>query len=688
MRDAYRAAQARRAGTPPPEPPVETDPDPDHDLIEEQAGPAPAGPVVSAEAAPAPAQLPLDGVGGGPVPPLAAPEPDEPAEEPEPGPPEISDHQEELPPAPSIGIGERVAGVGHEARGVLSDGRHWASERWHSVEEVTRHRIAAGAILAVVAALVAFVLVPNAPCDLPGGDACAPPDDAIDLVPANAVAYAHVDIDPDSEQYQAASELTSRLPLLSRIALQPFSRVGAGRLELADVRPWAGGEAAIAVLPSGARTATAALIEADDAGAAQQFASGLLGPAAREEDAGGVEVSVGARGEAAAEVEGFLVIGEEDAVRAIADPPEGGGELGGSDAADAIDDLPEDRLAYAYLTAAGARALLSRPSARPLDTFVDSSATSGVAAALTVDGDVARVTVRSRLDPERAQSAPGFFSALPTFEPSLASDVGPDALTYLGIGEPGNSIQSLLSQASTEAPELRRAYVQASQQLRKRGGVSVAGDLLPLLGAQIAVSVEPVTAAASETPGVVEASGVPYVSLLAEGVDSQAAAADLARLQGPLAEALVPRSGVVGGRVAAFEPVQIAGTEAQSLPVSRNVELTYATYDDRLAVSTDPLGIAQARAAGDGLAETETYQRVTDGFPDEVSLIAYLDLRDLISLGEQIGLATDPAYVPLASDLRTLEAAAVAVTDDGEDIRTDATLSIGEPEAPEVESSP
>jgi hypothetical protein len=686
MRDAYREAQARRTGLPAPEPPVETDADPD------LAPGAPATPVAAPQAKPEveegePGQLALEGVEPGAEP--APAEFEEPADDDEePGPPEVSEQQQVLTPVNAgAGIGERIAGVGHEARGALSDGRHWASERWRSAPQVVRHRLAAAAIAVVALVVLLFVLVPAAPCGFPGGDSCPPPDDAIDLVPADAVAYAHADIDPEGDQYAAAAAIADRMPLLSSMALRPFSRLAGGRLDLGSVGSWAGGEAAVALLPAAGSPAAAALIEADDPDAAQQFAESVLGPSASTEDAGGVELTVGARGQASAQVEGFLVIGDEDAVRAIADPPDDAGKLETSAAGDAIDELPDDRLAYAYVSGEGARALFSRPSMRPLNTFVDASATSGVTVALTVEDDVAHLTVRSRLDPDRAQDAPGFFSALPQFAPTLASDVNPDALAYLGLGSPGNSIQSLLSQASTEAPQLRKAYVQAAQQLQKGGGISVAGDLLPLLGTQIALSVEPVAAAAPETPGVVEPAGVPYVSLLAEGVDSEAAAADLAQLQAPLADALVPKSGVVGGRVSAFEPVQIAGTEAQSLPVSRNVELTYATYDDRLAVSTDPLGIAQARAGGDGLADTDSFQRVTAGFPEEVSLIAYLDLRDLLALGEQVGLATDPGYASLAPDLRTLDAAALAVTDDGSEIRTDASLAVGDASSGEVDST-
>ena len=46
--------------------------------------------------------------------------------------------------------------------------------------------------------VIALVAVPNLPCQAPGGDECAPPDDAIELVPGDSLAYLHADTDPDT----------------------------------------------------------------------------------------------------------------------------------------------------------------------------------------------------------------------------------------------------------------------------------------------------------------------------------------------------------------------------------------------------------------------------------------------------------------------------------------------------------
>ena len=321
-----------------------------------------------------------------------------------------------------------------------------------------------------------------------------------------------------------------------------------------------------------------------------------------------------------------------------------------------------------------------------LDTFVDSDATAGVAAALSVDDETATVSIRSSLDPERTQTSPGFFAALPKFTPSLTANVGADALAYLGLGDPAKSVGSLRSQAAAAAPALLSAFDGFQEALRREGGGSVTDDLLPLLGDEAALSVEPVTAGgASQSPGVLVNSRTPYVSLIAKGVDGDAAAPALAKLQQPLVGALDP---VSIGQVPAFEASRIDGVQAQSLFVSPQVDLTYSTYDDRLVVATNKLGVQQARATGGGLAASPTFKALSEPLPDEVSLIAYLNLADLLSLGEQVGLAEDPGYATLAPDLRNLEAAVLAVVGGDDRIDTDLRVTVGQTPAVGVTASP
>ena len=585
--------------------------------------------------------------------------------------------------------GDRIAAAAHAARLHLAATGAAISHGWHELPLIARQRIAAGLIVVGLLAIVIWVLIPAAPCAAPGGDECPATDDAISLVPDNALAYAHIDLDSGGDQLAAASAFADRLPLLSGMLLGSVSDVGGEPVNFAtQIEPWAGDQAAVAVMPGGTSIWTVSMIEADDDDGARAFAASVLGPAAQTEDVGGVDVSVGARGQAAALVDGFLLLGSEGGVKEMIEGDDSG-HLATAAVAAGISDLPSDRFAYAYVSGDGARALLSGPRFSSLNTFVNAPASEAITAALSFHGDVASLTIRSEQDPELAVTHPGFFSALPQFDPQLDSDVGPDALAYLGLGDPASSVSSLLDRARITAPSLVSAYDKASKDLSRSGGVSITDDLLPLLGSEAALSVEPVAGdQPSETPGVLAPAGVPYVSLLADGVDSKKAAQDLADLQKPLVAALAPKHGEAAGQVAAFEPLQIAGIEAQTLTVSPNVQLTYATYDDRLVAATKPIGIAQARAGGDGLADSDDYGAVTAGMPGDVSALTYFDIRDLLALGEQVGLAADPGYATLAPDLRSLRAAALSVDDTGDEIRTDLNLSVGDPIVTDSEDAP
>ena len=553
--------------------------------------------------------------------------------------------------------------------------------------QTTRARIIAAVIVAVTAAFVYFVLIPVAPCSFPGGDSCPPGDDAIALVPDDALAYVHLDIDRDTDQVEAATELAGRVPLLSRIAVGGLTQLAGVRVDFeSQIEPWAGGEMAVALLPAGASVERAVMIAAADTDGAEAFASELFGPKQSTIDAGGTEVSVGRRGSAWAIEDGFLVVGRQAAVTDLLEA-DAGSRLPGSDGTAVLDHLPEDRLAYGYLSAAGARALLSIRGLEPIDTFIDSAATEGAAAALTADDAGIHLTLRSDLDPDREETSPSFFAALPRFTPSLTADIAPGSLAYLGLGDPAASVDALLDQAKSTSPGLVAAFRRASRDLEQQAGVNIGKDLLPLLGSEIALSVQPVVAAATDptAPGVVASASTPYVSLIADGVDEGAASRALAELQEPVAKALAPPE---NGRVAVFETIQVAGVQAESLAVSPALDLTYATYDDRLVIATDSLGIESARSIDEGLDSAAPFQQATEEMPDSVSLLAYFNLVGLLSLGEQVGLAVDPTYTTYAPDLRSLTSAALSVDGGDDQIRTDVQIVVGPRQKPQIDAPP
>ena len=83
------------------------------------------------------------------------------------------------------------------------------------------------------------------------------------------------------------------------------------------------------------------------------------------------------------------------------------------------------------------------------------------------------------------------------------------------------------------------------------------------------------------------------------------------------------------------------------------IQLTYASFDDTVAVSTALDGVAQASAPeGEGLAGDEEFSILLDDRPAEATAVVFLDLDRLLALGDQIGLAEEAAYATAREDAR------------------------------------
>lgn len=548
--------------------------------------------------------------------------------------------------------------------------------------------------MAAVLLVVFGLVVPNLPCAFPGGDSCPPDDDAIELVPADALAYVHTNLDPETEQYEAAAEVASRTPLVSRQVLGSLLPlvIGGGGVPSdysREVAPWSGGELALALVGARGREQQVQLIEAEDEEGAREYAASIAAGRPETTSYRDVELAEDERGLASALVDGFLVLGPASGVREIIDvatAAEQATPLAEDGAAeDALDALPSERIAEAYLSRAGLEALAASPQS-PLsafDPFLDAGASNGAAVALSADADGLRFATRSLLDDERAEARPGFFAAFEGFEPELTGELAPNALAYLGVGEPSATAQALLRQATARAPAIAEGFTRLVENLQRDAGVDLEGDLLPALNGEAAFSVVPRGAAESdsgaslpgqEPPATVtpDADATPYLELLATDVDEERARDALARLQGPLARSIDRDLGAP-----VFDEERIGDVRAQVLRISPTAQLSYAIFDSTLAIATDPAGVRRAVEGGeDALADSERYERAVEGLEDEPGLIAYLDVSELLRFGERSGLAVDTAYATFAPDLRRLEAFALTVaTEDGE-LRADGRLLV------------
>ena len=556
---------------------------------------------------------------------------------------------------------------------------------WKGLSPGARRLLALASAVVAVFVLFVAVALPNLPCEFPAGDRCPPPDDAAELVPADSLAYLHVNLDPESEQTGALETTAERIPLFAEqiaaraLALAPGPS-GTPAVFSRDIEPWFGGEAALAVVPGPNTSAEQVLLfEVDDAEGATGFAESIASGIPETEEYRGVELSVDGRGLASAQTEGFLLVGSASGVRPLIDVAGGAGDLG-SLADDATaervrGELPEHYFLDAWISKTGAAALLDEdgPTATlaSFSPFVAPASTNGAAIALGAGDDAFELAVRSELDPEREQSAPGFFAAFPAFEPNLPERLGSDSLAYLGFGEPGSTVEALLGQAASQAPGVAAGFERLVKQLRK-DDVELEQQLLPALGDEAALAIEP-----SEGP--------PYLEFVADGVDEEKARAAFAALQRPLAEAVQPGSRL---RAPGFGDTEVEGVEVKSLRLSPTLEVAYAIFDGLAVVSNNPQGIEQLAEGDGGLDESSAFEEATDDLADDdLALLAFLDLRRLISQGFQIGLAQVPAFNTFAEDFRSLEGLGLAVREQDGLLATDARVRLGEP-AEGLTSSP
>ncbi len=577
---------------------------------------------------------------------------------------------------------------------------------WERLSPQNRHRLAVGAVAVAVILVAALLVVPNLPCGAPGGDECAPEDEAIALVPADALAYVHVNIEPDSEQYKSAVTLANRTPQLTQQLLGrllPFLLGAAGQPPSfsGDIEPWFGGEIAIAVVPSESGTRQVQMLEVTDTDGARDYEESVVAGDPEPEDYQGTDLREDERGLATAIVGDFLVLGPADGVRSVIDvsaAAEGADPLADdAAAAEAIEQLPDQRLGEAYLSTEGIDSFLalSDGALAPFEPLVDSGDSDGAALAVSADQSGFRFAIRSVLDPEREAEGGGFFAAFDPFEPQLPAELAPDTLAYVGFGNADETVGDLLGQATVRAPGIAKGFTDLVDRLRKDAGVDLTSELLPALNGEGALAVAPrpdptdASAAAPEEdevpddlqtpagPETIEGgrSDVPFAEFIADGVDEEPAREALARLQGELAESVDPSIAYP-----IFRDEQFGDVTGQVLQRTPADVLAYGVADGKLVIANDTAPVERLDGDPDaGLAGSEAYGSAIDGLAESPSLIAYLDLAGLVATAERLGAGGEGPFATFAEDLRRLQTFGITIGTEEDTLTSDALLRIAAP---------
>jgi hypothetical protein len=279
--------------------------------------------------------------------------------------------------------------------------------------------------------------------------------------------------------------------------------------------------------------------------------------------------------------------------------------------------LPSDRVADGWLSADGIRRLLA-PQGGLLGAagvLFDQATLKGAAFGLSAHGDQVRLRVESQLDPRlKASGSAASGTGFKPFKPTLAADVPASAMAYLGVSNLAPALQRLLAAAGTQSATLKPLVG------------SLSAPLLKVFPGEAAIVLT------EKTPA-------PVLTILAKTSDEAATRRALS-----------------------------------GLPSAVRRAFATAVWDGKVAVSTDPSGIAAVRANGRHLADTANFTKSVGNHPVAVSSLLFLDFSRLLGLAEATGLGTSSAYKAAKADLQEVRAIGAATSGNDSESTAEITL--------------
>jgi hypothetical protein len=490
---------------------------------------------------------------------------------------------------------------------------------------VRRTALAAGLIAAFLAILA-----------LAEGDSDgAPADHAASLVPEQALAYAHVSVKPDSQQWRDATRLARGFPRLVQVRdrfLRSLTAHG-GSLDLEhEVYPWIDDEAALALLAgSGGKARSLILLEVSDRELADAFLARAVGQTRRTAYHGVAIRSYGRL--ATAFVGDFLVIGEPALVRTAVDVQQG--RVRSLDRTAPFvrsrTALPDkDRLFFGYGTREGVRRVLrTQPGVfGRLAQLADDPDLLGASVAARTSEHGIWIDYAAALRPVHSQAL-----AERPFAPELHKVVPSDAVAFLDMRGADRLVETIAKIAGSNRLPGSLGAIAAELSGARRAELRRA--LRPLLGREAALYLSP-------------SGQSPVLTMVVNHVNGDEIATMIEQLQ-PLIARILERP--AEGQVPIFQPTRIGDQDAVTLTITPSVELTFAVIGGRAVISTAPAGIRQITSARSRIAGNELFRAGTGNSLESMTSVLFLDLEQFFAIGEQAGLRQSPSFRAFQSAL-------------------------------------
>ena len=505
--------------------------------------------------------------------------------------------------------------------------------------------------LLLTVALLSLALLAAAGC---GGDEEAA-SGASELVPAGVAFYGEATLKPEGDQKEAIDAILAKFPgggkagdKLKDLIEQGLRESDAPVSFKEDIEPWLGDEAAFfasGLDASGDFKAAAGLVATDDEDAALEALEKSAEGEVTRKDHKGVEYLMDESNEAAAVLDGFVVLGSEPGVKAVIDTSDGGEPLSEDENyTGATDDAADDRLGLFYVNSPQLAKSL-RQSGTPLPGTFDKYLEEPVVATLDADDD--GVTFEGKI--------PDAFARLSLFGQGseIIEEMPADSWAALGQTNLGGVVDFYIDAFSGAIGG--RDTVE--QQFRAATGLDLQRDLIDWMG-DFGAFVRGSSIAELDGALVVETKDEAASGRLLEALERIARSQSEAGIRiGPLA---VPGGGdgfsASGGGIP--KPIHV---------FQRNGRVVFAYGDAAAGDAVNP---------SDTLGDSPEFGETRDSLGGDYDVSFYVLIEPILALVESTEAASDADWQRAKPYLEPLSALVTGTSGEGDDISTAAKLIV------------